>query len=344
MGGSDRGARTWVPRWWAGEGGGWGALADPFLWPAEQAYRAAVALRGSAYDRGMLPVTRAPIPVVSVGNLGVGGAGKTPVAAWIAGRLLAWGLRPAVILRGYGADEILVHRELNPDAPVFAAKRRIDAVRRAAGEGCGVAVLDDAFQHRSLARDLDAVLVAAESGRFRRHLLPRGPWRERRSALRRADLVIVTRKSASGEEAAGMAAELRGAAGGPVVICHLAPSGLEPLHPVGTGRRDPGELKGRAVLAVASLADPRPLAEQLGALGADVELARYPDHHEFDAADVDSILRRAAGRTIILTRKEAVKLRPLMPPSPSTLVLSQEVDFAADEPVVLRLLREAAGR
>src|SRR5690606_37512688 len=189
------GLREWVPRWWRGEAGWVGRGASAALWPAEQLFRGIVAARNRAFDSGLLRSERAPIPVISVGNLGVGGAGKTPFAAWVAGRLHEYGRRPAIVLRGYGADEILVHRELNPDVPVHAARARIEGVREAAARGSDVVILDDGFQHRAIQRDLDVVLLTADGWTGEVRLLPRGPWREDLGALRRADLVVVTRKA-----------------------------------------------------------------------------------------------------------------------------------------------------
>src|SRR5690606_26022348 len=120
-----QGVREWVPRWWRGEAGAAGRGLELLLWPAEILFRAGVGVRNRGYDTGLLRTVAAPIPVVSVGNIGVGGAGKTPFSAWLAGRLLEWGHRPAMVLRGYGADEILVHREINPSIAVFASPRRI---------------------------------------------------------------------------------------------------------------------------------------------------------------------------------------------------------------------------
>ena len=168
------GLREWVPRWWRGEGGAAGRVLDAVLAPGELLFRSAAAMRNQAYDRGMLRTAVGSIPVVSVGNLAVGGAGKTPVSAWIAGRLAGWGHRPALVLRGYGADEILVHRELNPGVPVLAAAHRIEAVQQAVELGCDVAVVDDGFQHRALHRDLDIALIAADGWESNPRLLPRG--------------------------------------------------------------------------------------------------------------------------------------------------------------------------
>lgn len=330
--------RTWVPRWWAGEGGAPGHVLDLAAAPAEALFRGVVAARNAAYDRGWLAVERAPVPVVSVGNIGVGGAGKTPLAAWIAARLREWGHRPAVALRGYGADEVQVHRELNPEVPVFAAARRINAAREAAAAGCDVVVLDDGFQHRALARDLDVVLVAAEGWSARRRLLPRGPWRESAAALRRAGVVVVTRKSADPETTARVAQEVRSLASGAVLAgCWIAPADLAPLHP-GTGAAEP---QGGAVLAVAALAEPAPFAANLRERGFQVELAAFPDHHAFTAADAASLTQRAGNRPIVMTLKDAVKLRSLLPPAVPAWVLRQTVRFTSGGEALERALRDA---
>lgn len=332
-------ARAWVARWWAGEAGLPGTMLGAGLAPAELVFRGTVAARNLAYARGWLRAERAPVPVVSVGNVGVGGAGKTPVAAWIAARLLERGERPAIALRGYGADEVQVHRELNPEVPVFAAARRIRAAREAAAAGCGVVVLDDGFQHRALARDLDVVLVSVEGWTARRRLLPRGPWREDASALRRAGVVVATRKSAPEAEGARVAGELRAIAPGvPVAECWLAPDALVPL---GREAEPPPPAAGAAVLAVAALADPVPFAENLRGMGLSVELAAFPDHHAFDAGEAAALLARAAGRPIVMTHKDAVKLRDLLPPSAHARVLTQRVRFTAGEDALLRALDAA---
>lgn len=300
---------AWATRWWAGEAGLTGHAASAALWPAEQLFRGLVGARDLAYRAGTLRADRPAIPTVSVGNLAVGGAGKTPVAAWIARRMLELGRRPAVVVRGYGRDEILVHGELNPDVPLFAGARRSLAIANAAAAGCDLAILDDAFQHRAVARDLDLVLVSAESWSGNRRLLPRGPWREPISALRRADVVLVTRKAADREAAARVRERLRRAAPAAIVaVCALPIDAFLPVFEPGE-RMGTGHLRGARVLAVASLAEPAPFAAQLAALGAEVELLPFPDHHEFTDADAAKIARHAAGRTIVVTRKEAVKLR-----------------------------------
>jgi len=332
-----------VPRWWAGQGGAVGRVLDVALLPAGGAFRAISGARNAAFDRGILAVERAPVPVISIGNLAVGGAGKTPLSAWTAARLRGWGRRPAIALRGYGGDEVLLHRELNPAVPVFAAPRRIDAAREAGAAGCDVVVLDDGFQHRALARDLDVVLVAVEGWRARPRLLPRGPWREGFGALRRADVVVLTRKSAPLARADEVAAALaRSHPHLPIAVCHLAPGGLAPLH--GGGALRPVEwLAGWRVFAVAALATPGPFLEHLAAAGAGVEPALFADHHEFTAAEAGEVIRSADGRVLVMTQKDAVKLRPLLSPDVEAFVLEQTVKFDRGGDALDEALRRAVG-
>jgi tetraacyldisaccharide 4'-kinase len=164
-----------------------------------------MALRGLAYRRHWLPSHDLPLPTVAVGNLTVGGSGKTPVAIWIARHYVRNGLKPGILLRGYGGDETQVHRRSVPEATVVADPDRVAGASRALAQGAQVLVLDDAFQRLDVRRDLNIAVVAAETTRAVRWPVPAGPWREGLEALERADAVIVTRKRASRE-----AAEARG--------------------------------------------------------------------------------------------------------------------------------------
>jgi tetraacyldisaccharide 4'-kinase len=149
---------------WSGVEESWerdGALAKG-LAPLSWIFGAGVALRNRLYDAGILGSQSLGLPAVSVGNLSVGGTGKTPMSAWVAERLLELGKRPAVLLRGYGGgDEVLVHARLVPGALRVADPDRVRGAARARAEGAEVLILDDAFQHRRAQRDLDLVLVAA---------------------------------------------------------------------------------------------------------------------------------------------------------------------------------------
>jgi tetraacyldisaccharide 4'-kinase len=331
---------SFVTRWWAGEGGAAGTVLDAALLPAEWAFRGIVAARNRAFDRGVLRAEHAGVPVISVGNVGVGGAGKTPFAAWLVARLQTWGRTPGIALRGYGGDEVILHRELNPGVRVATAARRVEAARELAAAGCDVVVLDDAFQHRRLARDLDIVLIAVETWDPHPRLLPRGPWREGVEALGRADVVVLTRKSASAARAGEVAREVAAAAPGKAVaVCHLAADRLVGLHGGDMVRLQ--SLAGREVLAVAGLGMPRPFFDTLRQAGAVVDEDAYPDHHPFSAADALKMVSRAAGRPIVITRKDAVKLRALIGPRPVVWVLEQAVRIEAGGDELDAALRRA---
>jgi tetraacyldisaccharide 4'-kinase len=331
---------------WAGGGGAAGTALRLALAPAEAAYGAITSARNGAYDRGWLRSERVDVPVISIGNISVGGAGKTPFAAWVARRLLEWGRRPAIALRGYGEDEILLHHELNPDVPVFRGKRRVEAAREAVAAGCDAVVLDDGFQHRALARDLDIALVPVEGWEPRPRLVPRGPWREGPRALGRADVIVLTRKTADAARAAEVEREVARMHPRKLIIqCALLPSRLVPLH--GSGALGIGALAGRKVLGVAALAVPGPFIDHLRGAGAEVEGATYPDHHPFNADDAANLMARGNGRMMVMTHKDAVKLRALLPAAAEAYVLEQTVtiESRADalDAALRRALEERAG-
>lgn len=280
------------------------------LAPASWLYGRVTALRNALYDRGLLRAHAPVIPALALGNLSVGGTGKTPVAAWAAQQLKLRGAHPAIVLRGYGDDEPLVHARLNPDVPVVADADRVRGAMTAASRGADCVVLDDAFQHRRIARVADWVLVAAEQWRDDARLLPAGPLRELPSALRRASVVIVTRKIATAEAAASIAERLsKHVPGGAWAVMHLAPDAIVRLD----GTRAPlGALAGKRIVGVAAIGAPRAFFGQLRALGAVVDEMPFPDHHRFTVTDVTAMTRRAEGGDgVVCTLKDAVKLVPL---------------------------------
>ena len=336
----------WVHSLWNDDGLGW-QLARAALTPAELLFRGVSASRGSLYSSGILSSHATAIPALSVGNLTVGGTGKTPLAAYIARRLQTAGAKPAIVLRGYGEDEVLVHQALNPDVEVVVEKDRVAGSEEARRRGCDLVVLDDAFQHRRAKRVADIVVVSADGWTdARRRLIPAGPWREPLDAARRASLAIITRKAASLERARTVEVAVRESAGIVTTIAHLEATALRR---VGSDESiSTSALRGTSVLAISAIGDPKAFEAQLVASGATVESIVFRDHHHFTKAEADRLAGRAVQHDrIVCTLKDAVKLQPLWPgPSPLWYV-SQRVDVesgsgALDDVLIATLTARSA--
>ena len=286
----------------------WAGVARVLLVPASAIYRGVTAARNALYDRGALSIARPPIPVISVGNIAVGGTGKTPVAAWMAAELMSRGAAPAIVLRGYGDDEPRVHQLLNPGIPVIVNADRVTGVNDAMARGADVAVLDDAFQHRRIARIEDVVLVSADRWREPVRLLPAGPWRETPRALSRASLVLVTRKAVASDRAVALMRRLAPMTGtGRGAVAALAVDGFR--NAVTESVLGLSDIRGTRVLAAAGIADPWSLAEQLRGAGAHVEMRVFPDHHVYSSSDIEDLVRSSgAFDHTVCTLKDAVKL------------------------------------
>ena len=315
-------------------------LARTALAPFGVAFGGVVAVRNALFDRGVLLQHAVELPTLSVGNLTVGGTGKTPIAAWFARELCSQGARPAIVLRGYGDDEPAVHRQLNPGVEVIVDKNRIRGIASAANRGCDVAVLDDGFQHRKAVRVEDVVLVSADRWRQPVRMLPAGPWREPVTSLQRATLLLVTRKTASRDQALSLLTTLAPATrSGAGAIVSLQIDGMHAVH--GDGRESVQHLGGMRALVVAGIADPVGLATQVRALGMHVELMRFPDHHRYTAADVSRIMVGAkASERVVCTLKDAVKLRVMWPRQGLPLwYFSQRVEVEHGSEVLEGVLR-----
>jgi tetraacyldisaccharide 4'-kinase len=339
-----------VPDWpavarrvWRGESWGSRLVRTALLVPAA-AYRAAVALRNGAYDVGLLRPRPLPLPSVGVGNLAVGGTGKTPVASYLARELARRGARPGILLRGYGGgDEAAEHAARVSQAVVVPDPDRVRGAARAAREGASVLVLDDCLQHRDVRPDVLLAVVAAETAGERMWPLPAGPWREGLDALGRCDGVVVTYKAASVDAAVAMARLLApytslglGVAAGLRVACFV------PL--MGGAAHPASAVAGREVVAVCGIGAPDLFASQLEGLGARVRLLAFGDHHRYAAAEVAAAAALAGPEgMVVTTAKDAVKLRALWPATaPPCLVAELEVCVSSGEEHLARLLDRAA--
>jgi tetraacyldisaccharide 4'-kinase len=284
------------------------------LWPLGWLFRAAVGVRGALYRAGALRVQRVQVPVVVVGNITVGGTGKTPVAGWLAAQLARRGHRVGVVLRGYGGrahrtpqvvtpasdasevgDEALLHALRRPHVVVVGADR-VAAARLAAEQGAGIIVCDDGLQHLRLVRDCEIGVVDAARGLGNRQMLPAGPLREPPSRLETVDAVVFTERGRSPVQAlpvhAPLAVSVRLEPGDAVNLC--------------TGERRPlHAFRGPAVHAVAGIGHPEAFFAGLRAAGLRVVAHALADHAALDPA----ALPFPAGALVLMTEKDAVKCR-----------------------------------
>jgi len=286
--------------WWRERG-----LAGHALSPLAALYGAVAARRMRR------PGPRAPIPVICVGDLTVGGAGKTPTALAIADLCRQMGRRPGFITRGYGGGEpgpVLVDASCHSAAevgdeplllarahPTIAGRDRLAGARLLARLGCDVAIMDDGFQSPSVAKDLALIVVDAARGVGNGLVFPAGPLRAPLAAqLRRAQAVILIGQDGGGAPAVRAAAR----SGVPVLAARTEP----------VRRRG---FKSKRWLAFAGIARPEKLYDSLRAAGARLEATMdFPDHHTFSEAECQVLLDRAAaqGLALITTEKDMARL------------------------------------
>jgi tetraacyldisaccharide 4'-kinase len=282
------------------------------LLPLAALYAFAIALRRVLYAIGLLRQRRVEAPVVVVGNVTVGGTGKTPVAAWLARELGLRGHRVGVVLRGYGGswsgpprvveanddplavgDEALLHARRGPHVVVIGADR-VGAAGIAIGRGADVVVCDDGLQHLRLARDVEIAVVDADRGVGNGWMLPAGPLREPASRLEHVDAVVVTRRGGAGERAP----RLRGPW---TVEARLRPGAAVNL--LSGERRELDAFRGRPLHALAAIGNPGQFFAALAALGLEFEAHALADH----AAPDPGALPFPDGSTVLMTEKDAVK-------------------------------------
>lgn len=306
----------------SGENGSVAAhLARVGLAILEQPYRLAVAGRNRLFDWGLRRSMRLPAPVISVGNLTVGGTGKTPLVIELVRRLQAMGRSPAVLLRGYAAtngqsdEAVELASALGAAVPVVADADRVRGADKAMRQSpkTDVFVLDDGFQHRRVHRDLDLVLIDATQPLGFNHLLPRGLLRESKTGLRRADAVIVTRFDSQAARSFEVTSAylFRLAGRSPVAYTRPRWSGWRDAQDQAAARE---ALKIARPYVVCAIGNPQAFAQMARSeLGVLAGFEAWPDHYPFTFAQIMAVMNRAlqadAG-AIILTEKDWVKWRP----------------------------------
>lgn len=317
-------------------------------------YRGLLGTRDWLYARGVLRSRALGRPVISVGNVTVGGTGKTPAVELAVQTLLELGQRPVIVSRGYGrrsggiqivadtasirldaedaGDEPFLLARRLPGVPVVVGGNRYDAAQRAVDRfGVTAIVLDDGFQHRTLRKDLEIVMVRAVNPWGNGRLLPAGPLREPLAALRKADLVVATGVAGPDQLGQVTAAVRQHALDVPVLGAAYVPTECwetSVMRPV-----EPSHLAGTRLVAFAGIGSPASFERTLREVGVGVaEMLVFADHHWYSRADLARIGARgvalgAAG--LVTTEKDWVRLRRLPPPGLPLYVLSIRLALVA---------------
>jgi tetraacyldisaccharide 4'-kinase len=291
-------------RWYGGGSPPWWTL------PLESLYRHAVQRRARRFRDDPSAVVRLPVPVVVVGNITVGGTGKTPLIVALAEAMAARGFTPGVVSRGYGGSErgpYLLAPDDDPakvgdepclirqsGVPVAIGRQRPEAARLLVGAGCDLVLADDGLQHHRLGRDVEICVLDGERRLGNGHLLPAGPLREPADRLANVDFVVVN----GGEPAAG---EVPMRLEGGIAVNMRDPSLTAPL----------ADFAGRPAHAVAGIGNPARFFASLAGHGIAVHGHPFADHHAFTRDDFTF----ADGCPVLMTDKDAVKCRGFARPN-----------------------------
>jgi tetraacyldisaccharide 4'-kinase len=310
--------------------------AHLILYPLSLLFRAGVAVRRLLHRSGVLRSERLPVPVIVVGNITVGGTGKTPLVLWLADRLLDSGYRPGIITRGYRGTERL--QEVSPGSdpaqagdealllarrshsPVFACRDRVAAARALleAYPACDVLISDDGLQHYRLARDIEIAVVDGERGLGNGLMLPAGPLREPKGRLAHVDAVVFN-GPARADLPPGFEMRLEGS-----LLTNLSTPEIS---------REAAAFAGQRLQAVAGIGNPQRFFDTLRALGLSFNAQPFPDHYAYSPEDL--VFR--ATDAVLMTEKDAVKCAAFAQDNWWYLPVDARVDPAMGELILARL-------
>ena len=335
------------------------------LFPFSRIYGGVVAVRNRKYDRHRDRTARLPARVISVGNITVGGTGKTPLVIFLAERLQKRGHGVAVLSRGYGRMTRHVHAVPDGrDAPADPAEsgdepalmaRRLDGIPVVVGKdrvsasrmciqryGSDMLILDDGFQHRRLGRDLDIVVIDAREPFGNRWLLPAGPLREPLFVLSRAGAVVLSRSDQAGAGLEEIIREIRRRTAAPVFLARhrardwigIPENGTLPLE----------SLAGRSCFAFSGIGHPDAFRETLRETGVDIAaFLRYPDHHRYRERDLKRVLREAekhGASAILTTEKDGVRIPRFWCPHIPVYALRIDFELMDKEDDLIRMIEK----
>jgi tetraacyldisaccharide 4'-kinase len=318
-------AQSWLDKFW------YGGVSPPWWMRLLSAvYGAMSRIRRSAYSWRLARSTRLACPVVVVGNLTVGGTGKTPLVCWLAGQLIELGFKPGVVSRGYGGSSRaprLVQASDNADkvgdeaillarrsrVPVATGRNRPAAAQLLINAGCNVIVSDDGLQHYALQRDCEIIVIDGDRRFGNGRLLPAGPLREAPARLKRADAVVINGGDAESDGAMRMRL--------------LATSAVAMKYGTAKPLR---EFSGQSVHAIAAIGNPQRFFAMLRAVGISVVEHPLPDHAKLGIDDISF----PDDLPVLMTEKDAVKCREIAGPHHWYVPVS--VAFAAGDAEKLR--------
>ena len=314
------------------------------LWPLSCLFGGLVAIRRAMYRYGLIQAATLPVPVIVVGNLTVGGSGKTPLVLWLSARLRERGWQPGIISRGYGRSSEAEILSVNPDSdagrvgdeplllarrsgvPVFVGRDRVAAGKAllAAHPECNVVISDDGLQHYRLARSVEVVVFDGR-GIGNGKMLPAGPLREPVARLASATAVVGNGEARSPLPDISV----------PYFSMHLTGQEFVAL-------RDrqrtclPQELHGKKLYAIAGIGNPQRFFSQLAGLGLEFSPHPFPDHHVYRAEDLDF----ARDGVLLMTEKDAVKCANLISSEAWFLPVEAQIEKSADERSLLDMILE----
>ncbi|MDP3790619.1 MAG: tetraacyldisaccharide 4'-kinase [Candidatus Omnitrophota bacterium] len=279
-------------------------------------YGFAIAVRRVFYKFGIFKMRKAPLKVISVGNITLGGTGKTPFVVTL-GHILESELKKnaCVLIRGYGWDEQAMLKNKLTDIPVLVGEDRARSALKAVKlYGSNTAILDDGFQHWELGRDLDIVLVDSRNPFGNLQLFPRGVLREPKKALQRADIIVFTKTDGKNINLENLKAEA-GNINRTAVFLEAVHKPTYLYENKTRITRDLSYVKGKRVILFSSIGDPSHFEETVRAMGAEVvEHIKFTDHHNYKKSDIEHILKRCSERSfdfVLTTEKDIVKLNRL---------------------------------
>ena len=346
------------------------------LRPAALFYHVIVQLRNALFDRHLFKTWNSPVPVVSIGNLSAGGTGKTPLVEWVVKYYLSIGCTPAIVSRGYrreskgvqlvsdgqrimlgsreAGDETAMLAWNNPNAIVIVAEKRKDAVtylvKRFAKRLPSVIILDDAFQHRQIQRELNIAVINASEPFLKAKMLPEGRMREPLKNLTRADLIVLN-KISDPQKAEAIEKKLE-KTGKPVIKARLATAELVCFSGEFTTSDEARSMKNINAFAFAGISSPESFLESLRKEGVNIVANRcFPDHAPYSAKKLKAIRHEAEAKGLSLITTEKDYFRMLGYPELIRILTTRpcyylkiETDIFEGKEILQSMLRKVAGK